>query len=168
MKTLHEDDQSASLRRRSMRITMRHAHNAVDAERLLPLSVLERLCPGDPRNRVRQRNVYSSHVIVAFIGDAAVGFVAYKATIGTVRIAHELGVDLQAPDGHAPVTLAILKRLEFVVRVAACSRVIVVLPASTPLRRFLETSGHRVHFGAAEMLWFEKRLVDEEPPLKSA
>ena len=168
MKTFHGDGQPASTVLSPTRITIRHAHNAVDAEKLLPTSVLERLCPGDAPSRVRQSNVYLSPVIVALVGHSAVGFVAYKTTTGPVRIAHEFWVDLRARVGLAAVTEALLKRLEFVVRAAACSRLVVVLPESTPLRPLLEKSGCRVSHGGADVIWLEKRLVDHGPPLESA
>ena len=164
----HENERPVRTGLSATTVTIRHAHNAVDAERLLRPSVLDRLCHGDMPNRVRQRDVYVAHVIVAFVGKSAVGFTAYQTTTGSVRVAHEFCVDLRARVGLAPVTDAILTRLEFVVRAAGCSRLVVVLPESTPLRRLLEKSGYRVSLGSAGPSWFEKRLVDEGPPLESA
>ena len=168
MTTFHEDGPLASAGLSPTRIAIRHAHNAVDAEKLLPLSVLERLCPSDTPHRVRQHDVYVSHVIVALVGDSAVGFAAYKMTTAPIRIAHDFWVDPGARVGLAAVTEALLRRLEFVVRTTECSRLVVVVPASTPLRPLLEKSGYRVSPGGADLIWCEKRLVEDGPPLESA
>jgi hypothetical protein len=165
MTTLHKAERSSLP---STRIAIRHAHNAGDAEKLLPRYVLDRLCPEVTPHRMRQRDVYRSHVIVAFVDDAVVGFAAHKSTPGPFRIAHDFWVDRRARAGLAAVTHALLNRLEFVVRAAACSRLVVVLPAATPLRPVLERSGFRISPGGANQLWFEKRLVEDNSPLESA
>jgi hypothetical protein len=169
MKTFREAERPAgSLSPR--RILIRHAHNAVDAEKLLPLAVLERLCADGTPSQVRRSHLYSSHVIVALVGDSAVGFAAYRTTTAPVRIAHEFAVDVRARVGLAAVTEALLKRLEFVVTAAECSQLVVVLPESTPLRPLLERSGYRVSHGGEDLFWFEKRLAGagDGPPLESA
>jgi hypothetical protein len=74
-------------------ITVRLAHNPVDVETLLPLSVLQRLCSDPAPSRVRQCNVHVSQVIVALDGDAPLGFAAFKTAAGPVRVAHEFWVD---------------------------------------------------------------------------
>jgi hypothetical protein len=170
MKTFREAERPAGTSLSPRRIVIRHAHNAVDAEKLLPLAVLERLYAGATPSQVRRSHLYSSRVIVALVGDSTVGFAAYRTAAAPVRIAHEFAVDARARVGLATVAEALLKRLEFVVTAAECSQLVVVLPESTPLRPLLERSGYRVSHGAVDQIWFEKRLAGagDGAPLESA
>lgn len=168
MKTSHEDEWPTRADPTPSSLSVRQAHSAVEAAQLLPLSVLARLCPNDMPGRVRPCNVYLSHVIVALDGDSAVGFAAFKTTSGPIRVAHEFWIDLHARVGLAPVTEAVLKGLESAVGATGCRRLVVVLPQSTPLRGILEDSGYTVSLRGAELIWFEKSLVNDESPLESA
>jgi hypothetical protein len=149
-------------------ITVRRADNAIEAEKLLPLPVLGRLCSDPSVSNVRQCDVYLSHIIVALDGDSALGFAAYKPTAGPIRVAHEFWVDPHARCGRAPVTQALLTALEAAAHAAECSRLFVVVAQSTPLRRILENSGYGVNLAGVERSWFEKRLVRDSDPLESA
>jgi hypothetical protein len=149
-------------------ITVRQAHNATEAEQLLPLPVLGRLCSHPSMSNARQRDVYLSQIIVALDGDSTLGFAAYKPTAGSIRVAHEFWVDPHARCGRAPVTQALLTALEAATRAAGCSRLFVVVAQSTPLRPILENSGYGVHLAGVERSWFEKRFVCDSDPLESA
>jgi hypothetical protein len=154
--------------RRPTRVTVRIVDNAVDAERLLPLPVLNRLCFEDVPDRVRQYNLYRSHVVVALDGDSVVGFAAFKPTNGTIRVAHELWVDRHARAGLAPVTEAMLAALEAAARQAGCSRLFIVTVQATPVRRILQISGYTVSLSGSELIWLEKTFVGDGVPLRSA
>ncbi len=41
------------------------------------------------------------------------------------------------------------------------SRLFIVAPQATPLRRSLQNSGYSVSLAGAELTWFEKTLVDD-------
>jgi hypothetical protein len=149
-------------------ITVRSADSAVEAEKLLPLHVIGRLCSDPNPSRGRQCDVYLSRLIVAVDGDSPLGFAAYKPTTGPIRVAHEFWVDPQARCGFAPVTEAMLTALEAAADAAGCSRLFVVVAQSTPLRRILENSGYSISLAGGEVTWFEKDLVDNGYPLESA
>jgi hypothetical protein len=153
---------------RSPTITVRRAANAVEAERLLPLPVLGRLCSDPGMSNVRQCDVYLSQIIVALEGDSPLGFAAYKPTTGPIRVAHELWVDPHARCGQAPVIHALLTALEGAARAAECSQLFVVVAQSAPLRRILEDSGYSANLAGVERTWFEKRLVRHLDPPESA
>jgi hypothetical protein len=149
-------------------ITVRRGDNAIEAEKLLPLPVLGRLCSDPSMSNVRQCDVYLSQIIVALDGDSTLGFAAYKPTTGPIRVAHEFWVDPHARCGPAPVTQALLTALEAAARAAECSRLFVVMAQSTPLRRILEKSGYSVNLVGVEHSWFEKSLVRDSDPPESA
>ena len=150
------------------RLTVRVADNAVDAAALLPLLILTRLYGNERPSRVRQDNVYGSHVIVALDGDVPVGFAAFKPTAGPVRVAHELWVRAHAPGGPARVTQALLNTLESGAITAGCSRLYVVLAASSPLRLILGRAGYHTTLSGTDLTWLEKSLVGDVDPLESA
>jgi hypothetical protein len=58
-------------------VTVRRVENPAEAEELLPLPVLRRLCSGPGANRSSPCDVYLSEHIVALDGEYAVGFAAY-------------------------------------------------------------------------------------------
>jgi len=149
-------------------ITVRRAANAIEAEKLLPLQVLRRLCSDPSLSNVRQCDVYLSQIIVALEGDSTLGFAAYKPTAGPIRVAHEFWVDPQARGGQAPVTQALLTALEGTACAAGCSHLFVVVAQSAPLRRILEQSGYSVNLAGVERTWFDKSLVRDSDPLESA
>jgi hypothetical protein len=151
MKAYHEDERRTAVDPASTVVTVRMVDNAVDAETLLPLPVLNRLCSNDVPSRIRQCNVYLSQIVVALDGDSAVGFAAFKTTSGPVRVAHEFWVDQHARAGLAPVIGAMLAALEAAVSEAGCSRLFVVTIHATPLRRILRNSGYAVSLAGAEL-----------------
>ena len=114
MHTRHEDERSTTAGPATPRFTVRQTANAVDAETLLPLLTLTRLCGNEKPGRARQDNVYRSSVIVVLDGDVPVGFAAFKSTAGLVRVAHELWVHAHVSGGPVPVTHALLNTLEAV------------------------------------------------------
>ena len=101
MKMCHDELGRIDLQLSPTVITIRIVDRPADAEALLPASVLDRLCFNDVPNRIRQCNVYLSHLVVALEGDSTVGFAAFKATPGSVRVAHEFWVDQGASAGLA-------------------------------------------------------------------
>jgi hypothetical protein len=149
-------------------ITVRRADTAIEAQKLLPVPVLGRLCSDPSMSNVRQCDVYLSHIIVALDGDSTLGFAAYKPTTGPLRVAHEFWVDPHARCGRAPVTQALLTALEAAAGAAGCSQLFVVVTQATPLRRIFEHSGYRVNLAGVERSWFEKSLVRDSDPLESA
>jgi hypothetical protein len=153
---------------RSPSIVVRAADNAGEAEKLLPMAVLGRLCSEANPSTVRQDSVYLSNVIVALDRDSPVGFVAYRRTPAAIRVAHECWVDPHARCGLAPVIGALLTALEDAAKTAGCSRLFVVVAQSTPLRRIFASSGYSISFVGGDLKWFEKGLVDDRPPLDSA
>ena len=106
-------------------------------------------------------------VIVALDGQTTVGFAAFKATSGAIRVAHELWVDPRVSFGVAPVAEAILRALESTARTACCSRLFVLMDHSTPLRKVLERCGYVASLTSAELSWYEKSLVVGPGPLES-
>jgi len=168
MPTRHEDDPPTDATRSARHLTVCVADKAVDAKRILPLSVLTRLCSNERPSRIRQGNVYRSHVIVVLDGDVPVGFAAYKPTLGRVRVAHELCVPTPAPGDPTQVTQALLNTLETGAITAGCSRLCVVLAASSPLRLILERAGYHVSLSSTDLTWLEKSLVGDADPLQSA
>jgi hypothetical protein len=164
----HENEPRTDVDLSSPVVTVRLVDNAADTETLLPLRVLNRLCSNDVPSRVRQCNVYLSQVVVAFDGDSAVGFAAFKTTRGPVRVAHEFWVDQHARAGLTPVTEAMLAALEAAASEAGCSRLFVVIVQATPLRRIFQNSGYTVSLAGAELIWFEKTLVGDGAPLECA
>jgi hypothetical protein len=150
---------------RSPSIVVRAADNAVEAEKLLPTAALGRLCFEPNPSPVRQGSVYFSNVIVALDRESPVGFVAYRPTLGAIRVAHECWVDPHARNGLAPVIEALLTALEDAATATGCSRLLVVVAQSTPLRRIFEQSGYSISFAGCELTWFEKSFVgDCHPP----
>jgi hypothetical protein len=149
-------------------ITVRRADNAIEAQKLLPLPVLGRLCSDPSMSNVRQCDVYLSQIVVALAAGSTVGFTAYKPTAGPIRVAHEFWVDPHARCGQAFVTRALLTALEEAARAAACSQLFVVVAQAAPLRRTLEHSGYSVNLAGVERSWFEKSLVRDSDPLESA
>src|ERR1019366_6928427 len=133
MKTYHDDLGRRDPEPPPTVVTIRIVDSAADAEALLPVSALNRLCSNDVPSRIRQCNVYLSHLVVALDGDSTVGFAAFKATRGPVCVAHEFWVDRRARSGLAPVTEAMLVALEATVGQAGCSRLFVVTVQGTPL-----------------------------------
>ncbi len=149
-------------------VTVRRANDAVEAEKLLPLRVLGRLCSDPNMSHVRQWDVYLSQIVVALDGDSTLGFAAYRPIAGPIRVAHEFWVDPHARCGQAPVTQALLTALEAAARAAGCSQLFVVVTASTPLQRIIEYSGYSVNLASVERTWFDKSLVRDSDPLESA
>lgn len=96
MKTYPKDVARPDLEPSPTVVTIRIVDSAADAEVLLPVTVLDRLCSNDVPSRVRQCNVYRSHVVVALDGDSTVGFAAFKATRGPMCVAHEFWLDRRA------------------------------------------------------------------------
>src|SRR5665213_1720507 len=99
MKTYHDDFGRRNPGPSPIVVTIRIVDGAVDAEALLPVSALNRLYSNDVPSRIRQCNVYLSRLVVALDGDSTVGFAAFKATRGAVRVAHEFWVDQRARAG---------------------------------------------------------------------
>jgi hypothetical protein len=131
------------------------------ASPLLSLSTLERLCGKDVPNEARQAQLSVSHVIVATYHGAPMACVAYKPGAAGVRVAHELWVDANAPCGIAPVTGALLGRLEQEVIRSGCSTLFIVVSHTTPVRRILQTQGYTITLEGADLLWFEKAFHPE-------
>jgi hypothetical protein len=168
MHTRHEDERLIDATPSTPHLTVCVADNAVDAETLLPLPMLTRLCANERLSRARQDNVYRSHVVVALDGDVPVGFAAFKPTAGRVRVAHELWVHAHAAGGPAHVTQALLNALESGAVTAGCSRLCVVLATSSPLRLILGRAGYHVSLSGTDLTWLEKGLVGDANPLESA
>jgi len=149
-------------------ITVRTVENAREAEELLPLPVLTRLCSAQRPSRVRQRHVYLSNVVVALDRDSPIGFAAYKPGKGPVRVAHEFWVDEHALGMLAPAIEAMLTALEGAVKSAGCSGLFLVVAQSTAIRRVLENSGYTISLAGGELSWFEKSLAEDWRPGESA
>lgn len=162
------DDQFPPSERGPATITVRQAHDAIEAERLVPVHVLGRLCAVDGPSRVRPSDIYSAPLIVALVNGTVVGFAAYQTGRGPVGVAHELWVDRDTRAGAAAVTQAILTALESAVTAAAGSRLVVSLPVSSPLRELLEDAGYHTWRRGATSTWFAKSMGAEDPPLESA
>ena len=87
-------------------VTVRKVESAIEVEKLLPLPVLERLCSDPGMSDGRHYDINRSQIIVALDGESALGFVAYKPTTGSIRVAHEFWVDPHTRCGQAQVTQA--------------------------------------------------------------
>ena len=164
----HEDERPTDATPSTPNLTVRVVENAIDAETLLPLPILTRLCANERPSRARQDNVYRSQIIVALDGEVPVGFAAFKLTDQPIRVAHELWVHPHAAGGVVPVTHALVNALESAACAAGCSRVFVVLAASSPLSLILSHAGYRVSLSGTDLTWFEKGLVGDIDPLESA
>lgn len=149
-------------------IVVRGADTAVEAQKLLPLAVLGRLCSDPSPSPIRQSSVYLSRIIVALDRDSAVGFLAYRPTPGPIRVPHEFWIDPHARCGLAPVTEAMLTAFEETARDAGCSRLFVVVAQSSVTGRIFKNSGYSISLAGGELTWFEKGLAGERPPLDSA
>jgi hypothetical protein len=152
----------------SSSIVVRVADNAVDAQGLLPMYALGRLCAEPNPSAVRQNGIYLSNVIVALDGDAPVGFIAYRRTPGPIRVAHECWVDPDPRCGLALLLESLLTEFEASAKAAECSRLFVVVGQSARLRGIFEKSGYNISLAGGELTWFEKSLVTEGTPLDSA
>jgi len=145
-------------------LTVRLSGPGVEAETLLPLPVLTRLC-GDGRPfRARQDTIYRSRLVVAFEDDVPVGFAAVKPTLGPVGVVHELWVHPRAVRGLTAVTHVLVRALESVARRSGWSRLFIVLVASSPLRPILERATYRVMMSSADVVWLEKECAANPPP----
>jgi hypothetical protein len=100
-------------------------------------------------------------VIVATFHDEPIGFVAYKPGAAGVRVAHELWVDANPPCGLGPVADLLLRQLEKGALKSGCSKLFVVVPQATPLRRILLTRGYTITLESADLSWFEKAFRPE-------
>jgi hypothetical protein len=168
MKTDHEGAWRAA-QDTPMTVVIRETQDAAEADQLLPSSVLRRLGYRDvPLGGVLDSSLYHSHVIVALVSDVVVGLAAYTSNVGPARVAHTFVVDSQACSDVAPVVHAVLQGLETAVCTEGGSRLCVVLPPLTPLRRCLELAGYRTSQAGPQRVWLEKSLIDGTPPLQSA
>jgi len=149
-------------------LAIHHLEKWSAASQLLSPSTLERLCGKDLLNQARQAQLSLSHVIVATFHDEPIGFAAYKPGAAGIRVAHELWVDTNAPCGLAPVASLLLGRLEKEALKSGCSKFFIAVPQMIPLRRILQTHGYLITLESADLLWFEKSLLDDYHPLESA
>jgi hypothetical protein len=164
MKKYREDEQPAGEDRP---LTVRVVESPAEVQKILAF---------DSRAFLLARSAQSSssaqgfplHVIGAFDGDRAVGFAAFKAMTGAIRVSHELWVDPRARFGVAPVAAAILVALESAVRATGCSRLFVLVGESMPLRKALQDAGYVASLTNADLVWFEKGLVVGPDSLESA
>jgi len=139
-------------------LTVQHLEKWSAACQLLSPSTLERLCGKDVPSQGRQAQLSLSHVIVATYHDDPMGFAAYEPGAAGVRVAHELWVDANAPCGPAPVTAVLLGRLERDALKSGCSKLFIIVPQATPLRRILQSHGYEVTLEGADLSWFEKAI----------
>lgn len=137
-------------------LAVQHLERWSAASHLLSPSALERLCGKDVPSQGRQAQLFLSHVIVATYHDDPMGFAAYKPGAAGVRVAHELWVDANAPCGPAPVATVLLGRLERDALKSGCSKLFIVVPQATPLRRILQSHGYVVMLEGADLSWFDK------------
>jgi hypothetical protein len=114
------------------------------------------LCGKDVPSQGRQAQLSLSQIIVATYHDEPIGFVAYKRAAAAIRVAQELWVDANALCGIAPVANMLLGRLEKDAVRSGCSKLFIVVPQATPLRRILQTQGYAITLQGADLLWFEK------------
>jgi hypothetical protein len=95
-------------------------------------------------------------VTVATLGDEVIGFTAYKPGSAGIRVASDLWVDANAPCGVSAVADLLLGQLEKEALESGCSKLFIVMPQGTHLRRMLQAYGYAITLEGADLLWFEK------------
>jgi hypothetical protein len=144
-------------------LTVQHLETWSAAAECLSASTLERLCGKDVPNQARRAQLALSHVIVAMCRNEPIGFTAYKPGTAGIRVAHELWVDSNAQCGVAVIADLLLGQLEKEALKSGCSKLFIIVPQATPLRRILQTYGYAITLEGADLLWFEKAFrVDSE------